>query len=943
MLHTIKKPKEDFNLLFLNENEFIINSLVSNFYHVQSNYFEKGILHLTTKGLIFQPNEIFLPVFLFKFKDNLQIKFCTLDDIYSTIQKDNSDLIKQNTYLGKNVLMRQLTKKNTSQFNNLLTDSPKLKNSSKRKSYTSNYTNKRLSEVIKEDSNINQNINWNNFKMGDFCETLNLIVCGNNNKRRESFYNTQFTFMDNKNFMKNNNITNLNQINTNINIKINSLDLNHFFNDNLLNLKQFYELIKFLKEEIKDSNKYNFLLFSIGKYECISRVQIGIYEKEISPVTFFIILEGKKKDIQLFNENRKLINDNLIHKNSFDDLKEIYQFIRRKVNEIYENKNEIIINNNQIQIKAKAIRLLPEGSQHGIFICSKNNKYNSHYIRFYPIINNFKRKNLTIQLNKIEAIIKYRYLYKNLGLNIILYQSKRSKILLFENETECEKIEEYLLKNSPNIDKIYTNLQYHSDLWSKGLILNYDYLLYLNFMSGRSFNDLSQYPVFPWILSNYEGDENFDITNEKNYRDLSKPIGALNPDKLSRFREKYLNNKTNLVQQEDIFLYPIHYSSPLIIMFYLNRQFPRFQLQMQGGSFDNGIMDGIKEFWEYLYSEGNDVMELIPEFFEGDGEFLLNYNNLLYGKKKKNSEENNLKLIPDVILPKWAKSPKEFISINRCALEGNYVSNNLNNWIDLIFGYKQRGEMAEMHENLFRKNTYDDYNLDNISENKKFIEINNILLSGQTPQQLFLCVHPKKKPMDLLNYELQYNPNDALQKFKKENEKLEKDYKKMLQAQCEQNKNMLLEIEGIEKKKNEEIDKIKNTLDYREKKQKEIIEKVIDNNQKLKKDFDFYDQNKDIYVNNYVTRLEKENNEEIKKKFSSVKKIIEYIREMEMEINKYKIREIDYKEEIQQKTKEIEKYTIIQNDLKKHIEKLDSKISLSNKLIKKENKNNNES
>ena len=118
---------------------------------------------------------------------------------------------------------------------------------------------------------------------------------------------------------------------------------------------------------------------------------------------------------------------------------------------------------------------------------------------------------------------------------------------------------------------------------------------------------------------------------------------------------------------------------------------------------------------------------------------------------------------------------------------------------------------------------------------------------------------------------------------------------------------------------------------------------MINNNQKLKKDFDFYDQNKDIYVNNYVTRLEKENNEEIKKKFSSVKKIIEYIREMEMEINKYKIREIDYKEEIQQKTKEIEKYTIIQNDLKKHIEKLDSKISLSNKLIKKENKNNNES
>ena len=50
----------------------------------------------------------------------------------------------------------------------------------------------------------------------------------------------------------------------------------------------------------------------------------------------------------------------------------------------------------------------------------------------------------------------------------------------------------------------------------------------------------------------------------------------------------------------------------------------------------------------------------------------------------------------DVGLPPWAKgSAHEFVRIHRLALESEYVSSNLQNWIDLVFGYKQRGLEAE--------------------------------------------------------------------------------------------------------------------------------------------------------------------------------------------------------------------------------------------------------
>ena len=75
--------------------------------------------------------------------------------------------------------------------------------------------------------------------------------------------------------------------------------------------------------------------------------------------------------------------------------------------------------------------------------------------------------------------------------------------------------------------------------WAERRITNFDYLLHLNMLSGRSYNDICQYPVFPWVLSDYTSEMVPDLNDPKNYRDLSKPMGALNEQRLSEFQERF--------------------------------------------------------------------------------------------------------------------------------------------------------------------------------------------------------------------------------------------------------------------------------------------------------------------------------------------------------------------------------------------------------------------
>lgn len=53
--------------------------------------------------------------------------------------------------------------------------------------------------------------------------------------------------------------------------------------------------------------------------------------------------------------------------------------------------------------------------------------------------------------------------------------------------------------------------------WKKGLISNFEYLMHLNTLAGRSFNDLTQYPIFPFILADYSSEE-LDLANPGSFR-----------------------------------------------------------------------------------------------------------------------------------------------------------------------------------------------------------------------------------------------------------------------------------------------------------------------------------------------------------------------------------------------------------------------------------------
>ena len=393
---------------------------------------------------------------------------------------------------------------------------------------------------------------------------------------------------------------------------------------------------------------------------------------------------------------------------------------------------------------------------------------------------------ISINYDDIKWIFRRRYYYKNSAMEIFTitnktfyfnfkYEEDREKVIneicsklkeptqivddlkepkdIFNNIIGYENTSVIFKKKKKKKEKIDKKLKLSKKIndWKKWKISNFEFLMWLNIFSNRSYNDLSQYPVFPWILSSYEDplqvEQKKKITETKNdsvpnleqsfvsvnttlqdfnegddtiidylYRDLDSPMGMLElSEEGIKRKEDYMENFHTLKYEtmDKLYLYGSNYSNPIYVCNYLMRLFPftHISIELQGHGFDkpDRLFLSVANSFYNSTTQKHDVRELIPEFFYLP-EMFLNINGLNMGILENGQEVN------DVQTP-CNNNPYDFIMIMKSVLESNKISYSIQNWIDLIFGSKAKGKEAESALNLFKEQSYqEDINLNKVED-----------------------------------------------------------------------------------------------------------------------------------------------------------------------------------------------------------------------------------
>ena len=316
---------------------------------------------------------------------------------------------------------------------------------------------------------------------------------------------------------------------------------------------------------------------------------------------------------------------------------------------------------------------------------------------------------ITMILDRVTEVLPRWYQLNDCAIELFFEIAGVTRLLAFVDKKARDSFQERLVTLNPRWSSSEETrakmLALHTQHWQEGHITNFDYLMQINKFAGRTFNDLMQYPIMPFVLADYSSDS-IDLTAPKTFRDFRKPVAI---QRLRDREEQYRANYRALAFDElgqtfhdeitgppgvqGPFHYGSHYSNTGIVLHFLLRMppFTAMFVKYQDGKFDlpDRTFHDLEATWRLASGDStSDVKELIPELFYLP-EMLINGDRLDLGIKQ------NGQSVDHTILPPWAMDdPRLFIKIHRQALESDYVRENLHHWIDLIFGYKQQGSEA---------------------------------------------------------------------------------------------------------------------------------------------------------------------------------------------------------------------------------------------------------
>ena len=248
-------------------------------------------------------------------------------------------------------------------------------------------------------------------------------------------------------------------------------------------------------------------------------------------------------------------------------------------------------------------------------------------------------------------------------------------------------------------------------------------------------------------------------TNNQNLIPLSEQIQDKYLPKLPEYKfdiEKLYGN-LNLEYEKIPYFYGSHFSNSMYISHYLMRIFPycltMIEIQKKGFDVPERLFINLHKSFYTAISDKGDLREIIPEFFTLP-EMFLNINNLNLGEiniknyqrlnftenEEESEEKGEIVKLNEVIMPTWCeKSPFIFSEKYRKLLESQNL--NINPWIDLLFGYTQRGSKAQKVGNLYLPYSYDGVINARLSKEKL---LNNRVDFEYQMRYFEMGVHPTK-------------------------------------------------------------------------------------------------------------------------------------------------------------------------------------------------------